>query len=80
MIGFLTQHSAELPGQPSIMNNYGLTAFITSGFVAGLAYWLFAGRGAGGPGILADAPPNSDHTVTAVRGPGAPGNGKPTKA
>ncbi len=80
MVGFLTQHSAELPGQPSIMNNYGLTAFITSGFLAGLAYWLFSGRGAGGPQISAAAPPSLDHTTTAVRGPGAPGNGNPSKA
>ena len=79
MVGFLTQHSAELPGQPSIMNNYGLTAFITSGFLAGLAYWLFSGRGAGGPGVMVAPPSNSDHTPTVVRGP-APGNGKPTKA
>jgi hypothetical protein len=48
IVGLLTQHSAEQIGQPSIMNNYGLTAFITSGFVAGLAYWLLSGRLAGG--------------------------------
>ncbi len=48
LIGFLTQHSAEQAGQPSIFNNYGLTAFITSGFMAGLTYWLFSGRNAGG--------------------------------
>ncbi len=48
IVGFLTQHSAELPGQPTIMNNYGLTAFITAGFLGGLAFWLLAGRTAGG--------------------------------
>ncbi len=49
LIGFMTQHSSEVAGQPSILNNYGLTAFITSGFMAGLVYWLFGGRLAGGP-------------------------------
>lgn len=60
VVGFLTQHSAELPGQPTIMNNYGLTAFITAGFLAGLAYWLLAGRSAGGvspPETAADPVP-----------------------
>ncbi len=51
LVGFLAQHSIELPGQPSIVNNYALTAFLTSGFMAGLFYWLFAGRSAGGDGL-----------------------------
>lgn len=65
VIGLLTQHSAEQMGQPSIMNNYGLTAFITSGFAAGLAYWLFAGRLAGGSG--ADLPAALPETKPADR-------------
>lgn len=47
-IGFVAQLSSELPGQPSIVNNYALTAFLTAGFVAGSIYWLLAGRRAGG--------------------------------
>lgn len=47
-LGFLAQHSTEQPGQPTIVNNYALTAFITAGFVGGLLYWLFSGRSAGG--------------------------------
>ena len=49
LIGFLAQYSSELPGQASIANNYALSAFLTSGFVGGLVYWLVAGRGAGNP-------------------------------
>lgn len=45
--GFIAQLSSEGPGQPSIVNNYALTAFLTAGFVAGNVYWLLAGRRAG---------------------------------
>ncbi len=48
LLGFLAQHSTEQVGQPTIVNNYALTAFITSGFIGGLVYWLFSGRWAGG--------------------------------
>ena len=46
-IGFLAQFWAEAQGEASIVNNYAVTAFLLTGFVAGLAYWLFAGRFAG---------------------------------
>lgn len=46
-LGFLAQHSTERIGQPTIVNNYALTAFMTAGFVAGLLYWIFSGRRAG---------------------------------
>jgi drug/metabolite transporter (DMT)-like permease len=49
LIGFMAQYSGEAQGQPTIVNNYAMTAFLTAGFMAGLFYWLFAGRGAGGP-------------------------------
>ena len=48
LVGFAAQHMAEEPGRPSIFNAYGFTAFLTAGFLAGLFYWLFAGRLAGG--------------------------------
>lgn len=38
----------EVPGQPSIVNEYALGAFLTVGILSGLAYWLLAGRCAGG--------------------------------
>lgn len=48
LVGFVSQHMAEEPGQPSILNGYGFTAFLMAGFLGGLFYWLFAGRLAGG--------------------------------
>jgi hypothetical protein len=45
MLGFIAQFASEAPGQPTIFNNYALKAFLTSGFFAGLVYWLVAGHG-----------------------------------
>ena len=56
LIGFLAQYSSELPGQPTIVNNYALSAFATAGFLAGLVYWLIAGRAAGGRNDTMQAP------------------------
>lgn len=47
-LGFFAQHSTEQVGQPTIVNNYALTAFLTAGFVGGMLYWLISGRVAGG--------------------------------
>ena len=47
-IGFLAQSWGEAQGAASIVNNYAATAFLLTGFVAGLVYWLFAGRFARG--------------------------------
>jgi drug/metabolite transporter (DMT)-like permease len=47
-VGFLTQFWAETDGEASIVNSYAVTAFIVTGFVAGVVYWLFAGRSASG--------------------------------
>ena len=60
-VGFLVQFWAETQGQASIVNNYAVTAFLLTGFVAGFVYWLFAGRSAGGrdrePEIISPARP-----------------------
>jgi hypothetical protein len=53
--GFVAYYANEVVGQPSIFNSYALTAFLTIGTLAGLAYWLVAGRRAGGK--RADVPP-----------------------
>lgn len=45
--GFLAQHSSETSGQHTVLNGYAIKAFLTSGFFAGLLYWLIAGRVAG---------------------------------
>jgi len=55
--GLAAIYANEVPGQPSILNNYALGAFATVGVLAGLVYWLLAGRGAGGR--RAAAPPPS---------------------
>ena len=47
LLGFVAQYSSEVSGQPSILNNYALQAYLTAGFFAGLTYWLVAGRYAG---------------------------------
>lgn len=49
LLGFFAQYSSEVAGQPTIFNNYAIQAYLTSGFFAGLVYWLVAGRRAGGP-------------------------------
>ncbi len=45
--GFLAQYASENAAEPTIWNNYALAAFMTSGGVGGLIYWMFAGRHAG---------------------------------
>ena len=47
--GFIAQYSSESAGQPTIVNNYALAAYLSSGLAGGLAYWLCAGRYAGNP-------------------------------
>ena len=46
--GFGAVSYFEVEGQPTIVNNYALWAFLTVGVFGGLAYWLVAGRRAGG--------------------------------
>ena len=43
--GFLAQYSSE-SGGPTILNDYAM-AFFTPGVIAGLVYWILAGRHAG---------------------------------
>lgn len=46
LFGYLAQYQSEFPSQTwSIANsNYPLIAFLTTGFVGGLVYWIFSGR------------------------------------
>lgn len=46
--GFLAQQASETPGQTTIVNAFAIQAFVLTGLVAGLVYWLLAGRYAGG--------------------------------
>jgi hypothetical protein len=53
--GFAAEYLNEVAGQPSIFNDYALRTFLAVGVLSGLAYWLVAGRRAGGR--RADTPP-----------------------
>jgi len=44
LAGFVAQYQSEELTQPTIVNNYALTAFLTAGFIGGLVYWVVAGR------------------------------------
>ena len=43
-IGFTAQSWTESIGEASIINSYAVSAFLLTGFVAGMVYWLVAGR------------------------------------
>lgn len=45
--GFLAQYASENAVEPTILNNYALIAFMTTGAVGGLVYWMISGRHAG---------------------------------
>ncbi len=65
--GFAAEYADEVPGQPSIFNDYALGAFIAVGVLSGLAYWLVAGRRAGGK--RGDVPPPPAAAPPAEPGP-----------
>ncbi len=65
LLGVMAQFESEVTGQPTILNAYALTAFITAGFVAGLAYWLIAGRKAGSGRVAFTVPRKSARTKSA---------------
>lgn len=48
MAGFGAEMLGEVEGQPTIVNDYAVRAFLAAGFFSGFAYWLVAGRRAGG--------------------------------
>ncbi len=47
--GFAAQYFSEIPGTASVATQYPLMAYAATGLVAGLVYWIFAGRRAGEP-------------------------------
>jgi len=80
-LGFFAQQSTEQIGQPTIANNYALTAFLTSGFVGGLVYWIVRGRFAGGrrdEPLAQPTPPQPTETI--VSGKAAVSTPKPADA
>ncbi|AGK59684.1 hypothetical protein HYPDE_40078 [Hyphomicrobium denitrificans 1NES1] len=79
-LGFIAQYASEVPGEPTILNNYALKTFLTTGFFAGFVYWLasgqFAGRvptdvaavalGPSSPEVVADPHPENRDEETSV--------------
>jgi hypothetical protein len=45
--GFTVQFFSETPGSATVANQYPILAYAVTGIMAGLVYWLFAGRRAG---------------------------------
>ena len=73
-VGFLAQFWTEADGEASIVNSYAMTAFIVTGFVAGVVYWLLAGRRASG------ADGGADPAVEIIPPPTAEPPSSPTAA
>ena len=46
--GFGAEYLSEAGGPPTIVNDYAFRAFLSVGFFGGFAYWIAAGRKAGG--------------------------------
>jgi hypothetical protein len=61
--GLAAEYASEVGGQPSILNGYALAAYVTVGIAGGLAYWLLAGRRAGGKRVDAVPPPADPEPV-----------------
>ncbi len=57
LVGFFAQYTSEtaIQGWSIANSNYPLVTFLTTGFMGGLAYWLFSGRFAGGSPSSRDA-------------------------
>lgn len=47
LLGFFAQYSSEIGSEPTVLNNYALKTFLTTGFFAGFVYWLASGQFAG---------------------------------
>ena len=75
LFAFFSQHISEDSRQTWHIadSNYPLIAFITSGFLSGLAYWLISGRLAG-LGAKPMAATNRTGATDVNRKPGTPGN------
>jgi hypothetical protein len=49
LLGFMAQYWSEVAGQVTVLNNFAVKTFVTTGFFAGFVYWLVAGQFAGRP-------------------------------
>ena len=75
LLGFMAQYASEVSGQPTILNPYAVTAFITAGLVAGSAYWLIAGRRAGSGRVAYSGLQKTARPGPAQAGPGDDADG-----
>lgn len=71
LLGFATQYASEVPGQPTIFNNYALEAFLTTGFFGGFVYWVAAGQFAGRAGERGKRTPKTASFAGVASGNGA---------
>jgi hypothetical protein len=66
-LGFVAQYASEVSGEPTVLNNYALKTFLTTGFFAGFVYWLASGQFAGRARTItvsgAHAAPSPDNIV-----------------
>ncbi|MDX2202619.1 MAG: hypothetical protein NW223_07710 [Hyphomicrobiaceae bacterium] len=72
LLGFWVQYTGEAGGPDTIFNIYAVIAFIVTGFVGGIVYWLLSGRCAGGrrsEGDGSDASGTPNGTPFAVKKP-----------
>jgi hypothetical protein len=65
LAGFGAHYMFEVGSEPTIVNDYAIRAFLTLGFFGGFAYWMVAGRRAGGRGgdEATDEAPSTDAEV-----------------
>jgi hypothetical protein len=79
LFGFLAQYQSETPAQTwSIASShYPLIAFLTTGFVGGLAYWIFSGRFAAMSAPAAPAKPGTRPTAPTPGQKPSGGTGRP---
>ncbi|MGI9479296.1 MAG: hypothetical protein ACR2PI_21515 [Hyphomicrobiaceae bacterium] len=76
--GFGLIHMTETVSEPSIVNSYAMAAYLTSGFVGGLVYWLFSGRRATRHGST-QVRMESDRRVVSSDEPASPQPAAPTE-
>jgi len=69
LAGFMALYSGEGPSDPTLANSYAIAAYLTTGLVAGIAYWLVSGRFAGGRLRKRADVDTVDDVVAAVQSP-----------
>jgi hypothetical protein len=79
LAGFMAQLASE-SGGPTILNPYAIKAFLTPGFAAGFAYWILAGRHAGGEDPAPPKPADAARSPAASSIAAKPAQAKPNES